>query len=564
MQLTQVPLSWLPITVVDCQATGASPKHGRLLELAWWVSGADQVHAHLVALPHGERVPPRVTRVTGINQHNLAGATPLARVWSRFLKALPGGYPAVPLVAHFARYERSFLEDVRKNQGADGVPELEFICTHEVARRLEPDLPRRGLRALAGFHGHHLGPHRRSAPHVEATRVIWREQVARLNKRGVRTLGDLRAWLADTAPGRTGPWAFPMPREQRLALPHYPGVYRMKGRGGELLYVGKATSLHRRVNSYFQKRRHGTRETLEMLTQVFAVQHTVTPTTLEAALLEADLIKRHRPPYNTALKPRQGAECTWYCAPNLDAISPVLDQVCSLGPLPGEQAARCLLILGRLITLGLSPADNQRRLLGLPEDARRLARDTLVQGTSLFRKRHGLRAGQPEPTVILLRLGARLMRSRVALEAAARADGEAAQHVEKTPRDHPWDAEQVANLLEGAVVTSARLIRRGRWLQELANSTVAWSRPAQGAVHLQVLFMERGQVAARRELPAGAPLPAPDAGGLADMDLPTHDRLRVLTTELRRLLAAHRSPRVVVRDGRQLDAAALTRRLRWF
>jgi len=556
MQLNEVPLSWLPVTVVDCQATGASPKSGRILELAWWVSGGERVHAHLIALPDGERVPPRISRVTGIKQHDLAGAQPVDRVWRRFLDALPGDYPRVPLVAHFARYERAFMEDLHNEQGSPGAPELEFICTHEVARRLEPDLPRRGLRALAGFHGHHLGPHRRAAPHVHATKVIWREQVSRLKRRGVRTLGDLRAWMASTSTGRTGPLAFPMPRDQRLALPDAPGVYRMKGRGDELLYVGKANSLHRRVNSYFQKRRHTTRETMELLTQVFSVEHTVTATALEAALLEADLIKQHRPPYNSALKPRGRDDGTWFCAADLSAISPVPDEVCTLGPLPGEQAARTLVLLGRFMNLGLTPADNQRRALGLPA-AEYLNRGVLTTGATLFRDLHCLTVGADHPGVTLLRLGARLQRVRDA-EAASTIDGEQ----EPSTEDRPWDAPRVARALEGAVINAARLIRRGVWLTGLANCSVAW--PCQGDDVTRLIEMLGGQIRRQRDLPPTSPLPTPPPLHARDMDLATHDRLRVLTTELRRLVNAGRSPRVVLGDGRLLDGAALGRRLRWF
>ena len=556
MQLNDVPLSWLPVTVVDCQATGASPRSGRILELAWWVSGGDRVHAHLIALPEGERVPPRISRVTGIRQHDLAGAQPVERIWRRFLDALPCDYPMVPLVAHFARYERAFLDDLVREQGSPGAPALEYICTHEVARRLEPDLPRRGLRALAGYHGHHLGPHSRSAPHVQATRVIWREQVSRLKAQGVRTLGDLRTWLASTSTSRTGPLSFPLPREQRLALPDAPGVYRMMGRGGALLYVGKAGSLHRRVNSYFQKRRHATRETMELLTQVFSVEHTATATALEAALLEADLIKQRRPPYNSALKPRSREDDTWFCAADLSSISPVPDEVCTLGPLPGEQRARTLVLLGRLIGLGLTPADNQRRALGLPglED---LSRDLLTDGAILFRDRHGLTVGRKCPGVLLLRLGAGLLRSREA-DAAAATGAEDGRPTE----DRPWDAPRVALLLEDAVINAARLIRRGAWLADLAGSTVTWPMPDGDRARLLVL--QGGDILGRRDLPASAPVPAPPAPGSRDMDLTTHDRLRVLTTELRRLLSADRPPTVVLGDGRRLEPAQLRRRLRWF
>jgi hypothetical protein len=91
-----------------------------------------------------------------------------------------------------------------------------------------------------------------------------------------------------------------MPREIRLSLPDGPGVYRLLRSNGDILYIGKAASLHDRVNSHFRKQ-HGIHErTLEMLSQARAIAFEATATPLEAALLEADEIKRHRPPYNIA------------------------------------------------------------------------------------------------------------------------------------------------------------------------------------------------------------------------------------------------------------------------
>ena len=70
---------------------------------------------------------------------------------------------------------------------------------------------------------------------------------------------------------------------------------------GSVLYVGKAASLHHRVNSYFRKQNGVPERLLEMLSQARAISFDVTPSPLEAALLEPDEIKRHRPPYNVAL-----------------------------------------------------------------------------------------------------------------------------------------------------------------------------------------------------------------------------------------------------------------------
>ncbi|MEK7138131.1 MAG: excinuclease ABC subunit UvrC [Patescibacteria group bacterium] len=83
-------------------------------------------------------------------------------------------------------------------------------------------------------------------------------------------------------------------------LPQTPGVYIMKGAKGEILYVGKAVNLRRRVSSYFL-RSHDYR--LEKLVSLIKkIDHQKTDTGLEALILESELIKKHQPPYNVLEK----------------------------------------------------------------------------------------------------------------------------------------------------------------------------------------------------------------------------------------------------------------------
>ncbi len=80
-----------------------------------------------------------------------------------------------------------------------------------------------------------------------------------------------------------------------------PGVYRMLGADGEVLYVGKARNLKNRLTSYFVGKAQ-TAKTMTMVSQIANVEVTVTASETEALLLEYNLIKKHRPRFNVALR----------------------------------------------------------------------------------------------------------------------------------------------------------------------------------------------------------------------------------------------------------------------
>ncbi|MCK6530822.1 excinuclease ABC subunit UvrC [Myxococcota bacterium] len=91
-------------------------------------------------------------------------------------------------------------------------------------------------------------------------------------------------------------------RTDLATLPTEPGVYLMRDAAGEVLYVGKATSLKNRVRQYFQGRSDGRAHVPLLVRKVTDVEVVVTRTEKEALILENNLIKKYRPRYNVRLK----------------------------------------------------------------------------------------------------------------------------------------------------------------------------------------------------------------------------------------------------------------------
>lgn len=90
--------------------------------------------------------------------------------------------------------------------------------------------------------------------------------------------------------------------EELKKLPAQPGVYIMHDAKDEIIYVGKAISLKNRVRQYFQSSRNKTTKIEQMVTRIARFEYIVTDSELEALVLECNLIKEHRPRYNTMLK----------------------------------------------------------------------------------------------------------------------------------------------------------------------------------------------------------------------------------------------------------------------
>lgn len=572
------PLSELGVWVIDCQTTGASPAHGVVLEIGWGLCTAgsprvERAEAHWVALPPGERVSSRVRQLTGFDEAVASVSLAAPEVWQR-LRAGMAHAPRVPAAIHFASFELAFLRDWASRFEPEATFPLDAVCLHAIAARLHPDLPRQSLRALAGFLGHGLDLTRRCAAHVEATAFIWHRLATELRERGVGTWQELASWLEAPKPPRSSgrKHRFPLPSARYRSLPDTPGVYRFLRANGDLLYVGKAASLRKRVSGHFTAGQATTSRALEMLTQIHDIQVTPTASALEAALLENEEIKLRKPLYNLQLT-NDGH--SWFMNAQLSSFRSAPDAEHRLGPLPSTFSARAVGAVRELLA-GAAPTRALRALA--VETWERWAPEEAVfgEGFRLFIERHAeLRAlsqpvaaassdARPDPRRALLRVARRLL-------AAARARGARGEEVEaQLDVDEPaasvdsWDADRVLRHLERAVAHGHQLLSRARWLCLLCDSSVAYREPSGDRV--RQLVITRGELVAVADAAAGEPssprLPSrPLAQRQSAFDRSQYDRLRTLTTEIKRIQRDGGSVSIQVARRRWLSGEALARLL---
>jgi DNA polymerase-3 subunit epsilon len=587
-----IPLNEIEVLALDCQATGANPQKGHLLEIGWTHTSAAaafkserlRARSFLVALPEAVEIPAAVQRITGITKTDADKALSATAIWQKLIQAAhriaaANQMDICPTIIHYARFEKPFLKQLQANAHDSKAFPLKIVCTHEIAKRLLPGLPRRGLRAVAGYYGHAVSQQRRSADHALGTAVIWQNFVRQLQaQHGICDLDQLTDWLKITIPESRIRRVYPMQKALRLNLPDTPGIYRMLRANGDLLYIGKATSLKQRVNSYFRQKGSQAEHTLEMLSQAAKLDVTQTGSALEAAVLESDEIKRHGPPYNVAL--RKGQRKLTFCSLDLLSCAAKPDKIHCIGPLPDGNTTAAITAFGSWYKNSRSIAEDDflnagYGLLGVPQ-AYAPEPECLAEGLALFRRHHLLRLKQTSPLRFLTGLGHDLWYERLkALKSAQTEEGEETE--EESPVDQSlesgeaprWTPEAVARGIEKFAMRSALLIRRSRWLCLLSESSLAWeARNAESRSKI-ALLLKNGAVDQREQLPLEQKTPA-TAGYAKRMakrqeifDLTTYERLRVLTTELRRLIAEGRRIEIRLNPNAILGRNQLAKILPW-
>jgi DNA polymerase-3 subunit epsilon len=290
------PLRVTTFVVFDLETTGVSDEDTITEFGAVKVRGGEVLGEFATLVDPGRGIPPEVVSLTGITDAMVYAAPRLDAVLPAFLEFVGGAV----LVAHNAGFDVNFVRKACERHGYRW-PKPAVLCTVQLARRVltREEAPSCRLSALAELLGASTKPNHRALSDARATVDVFHSLLERVGSIGVQTLEELHDYIPDVTPEQR------RKRSMAAHLPSTPGVYLFRGPGEEVLYVGTAKDLRRRVRQYFTASE--TRRRLrEMVALAVRVDHVECATALEAQVRELRLLSAHKPAYNRRSKnPKQ-------------------------------------------------------------------------------------------------------------------------------------------------------------------------------------------------------------------------------------------------------------------
>jgi DNA polymerase III subunit epsilon len=290
----RVPLEEASFTVVDLETTGGRAGPGAIIEIgAWKMAGRRLVESFQTLVRPHRAIPSFVIGLTAITNEMVRAAPRIEDVLPAFREFLGDSV----MVAHNAAFDFSFLDFEFRRIFGIGLNNP-VLCTLRMARRFMPSLKRKRLDALAEHFGLSTEGRHRGLGDARMAAEILSIFIEMAAKMGLTRLDRLIDDHQRGAAGRRierhiGP-------EEIAVLPTAPGVYLMRNERGDLLYIGKARRLKDRVGSYFNS--SVSAKTADLISHVWKIETRVTRSSLDAALLEAQLIRELKPPFNRMLK----------------------------------------------------------------------------------------------------------------------------------------------------------------------------------------------------------------------------------------------------------------------
>jgi DNA polymerase-3 subunit epsilon len=274
--------------IVDIETTGGYAANHRITEVAIFHHDGVQITDSFQTLINpGRNIPFYITGLTGITTEMVMDAPSFEEVAEEIFKRLDGKV----FVAHNAHFDYSFLKKEFESAGINW--QSKKLCTVRLSRKIIPGLRSYSLGSLSESLGVRIINRHRASGDASATVKIF-DQLLRRDRDG---------FILKTLKRNSGETILPpnLPKEEFDKLPTLPGVYYFHNAQGNVIYVGKAINIKKRIAGHFTgDAREWNRSKIR--NEIHHISHALTGNELIALILESQEIRRLWPKYNQAQK----------------------------------------------------------------------------------------------------------------------------------------------------------------------------------------------------------------------------------------------------------------------
>ncbi|NAY93001.1 GIY-YIG nuclease family protein [Muricauda sp. JGD-17] len=281
-------------TIIDIETTGNGIKGNKITEISIFKFDGAQIIEEFTSLVNPQcPIPAFITGLTGIDDNMVRNAPTFSEIATDILRLTEN----CVFVAHAVNFDYGVIKEEFRQIGTDFIRKK--LCTVRLSRKLIPGLHSYSLGKLCSLVGIPIIDRHRARGDAHATVLLFERLMGIPNAEiTFKTFLNARSQEATLPPH--------LPKSVFDAIPHKPGIYYFKNKKGEIIYVGKAINLKKRVLGHFYDK--STKE-IQMCNETAYIEFELSGSELIALLMESAEIKRLFPKYNRAQKrgPKQYA-----------------------------------------------------------------------------------------------------------------------------------------------------------------------------------------------------------------------------------------------------------------
>lgn len=290
--------------VCDVETTGVSPIYNRITEIALIkVHNGEIAGKYSTLVNPKQHIPREITHLTGISNADVINKPEFSDIAEEVLSFIADNEESpVVFTGHNVSFDYRFLLHsflrLEKNF------KLRTLCTCKLARRLLKRLRSKSLINVATYFGIDFRRYHRAYDDALATSKILLNFITTLTEEyECETTDEILKFQNCRIYNNEN--KSPVLKRLKISLkdfPKLPGVYFMKGKDGEIIYIGKAKNLRERLSSYFRYNSELPVKLRRLLQNIASIEYEVTNSELSALILESRLIKKEKPRFNSAIK----------------------------------------------------------------------------------------------------------------------------------------------------------------------------------------------------------------------------------------------------------------------